>query len=543
MKSKKPGETDHSSPFSGLTQDPLVESEERFRALVTATSEVVYRMSPDWKVMRELKGRGFLSNTGEPIDDWLDKYIQPQDQQRVLKVIAEAIATKSIFELEHPVLRADGTPGWTFSRAVPIFDGEGEIVEWFGAASDITARRQMEDALRLAKEESDVRKRLYETVTNNTPDLIYVFDLQYRFTYANEALLTMWGKTWDQAVGKRLRENGYEDWHAEMHEREIDQVVATRLPIRGEVSFPHAVFGKRIYDYIFVPVLNDRGEVEAVAGTTRDITEIRLVEEALKRSREELEALVEERTRALHRSNEDLQQFAHVASHDLKEPVRKMKLFANLLRSECNGQLNEKGVGFINSMERAATRMYTMIEGILSYSSFEGTALMSEQVDLNDTIREIESDLEILIQQKQAAVQYGRLPVIAGSAVLLSQLFFNLINNSLKFSRPDNPPLIRMSARELLPEEARTAGLDGHKPYIRISFEDNGIGFAQQHAEKIFQAFSRLHSKDRFEGTGLGLSLCRKIVERHGGIIQASGKENEGAIFTIVLPLKQEEGA
>ncbi len=298
--------------------------------------------------------------------------------------------------------------------------------------------------------------------------------------------------------------------------------------------------GKRIYDYIFVPVLNEQGEVEAVAGTTRDITEIRLVEEALKRSREQLEALVEERTRALHRSNEDLQQFAHVASHDLKEPIRKMMLFINRLRSECTDQLNEKGMGFINSMERASIRMYTMIEGILSYSSFQGTALMSDQVDLNDTLHEIRSDLEVLIQQKQAAIQHERLPVIGGSAVLLSQLFFNLVNNSLKFSRPDCQPLINISAQELQEEETRATGLDGQKSYVRINFQDNGIGFDQQYAEKIFQAFSRLHSKDAFEGTGLGLSLCRKIVERHGGTIQASGKENEGAMFTIILPLKRE---
>ncbi len=237
MESRQPDELNNSSHFSRLTQDPLIESEDRFRALVTATSEVVYRMSPDWKEMRELKGRGFLSNTAAPIAYWLDKYIHPRDQQRVLQAIREAIATKSIFEMEHQVHRADGTPGWTFSRAVPIFDAEGEIVEWFGAASDITARRQMEDALRVAKEESDVRKRLYETITNNTPDLIYVFDLHYRFTYANEALLTMWGKTWEQAIGKKLRENGYEDWHAEMHEREIDRVVATRSSIRGKYPF------------------------------------------------------------------------------------------------------------------------------------------------------------------------------------------------------------------------------------------------------------------------------------------------------------------
>ncbi len=269
------------SAHNTLLQPDLVDSEARFRALVTATSDVVYRMSPDWTIMRALEGRGFLSDTGEPISSWLEKYIHPADQARVKAAIAEAIRDKKIFQLEHQVLRADGTLGWTFSRAVPIMDAGGEIIEWFGAANDISARHQMEDELREARDAAEKQKRLYETITSNTPDLIYVFDLNYRFTYANDALLTMWGKTWDTAIGKGLLENGYEPWHAKMHEREIDRVVATKQRIRGEVSFPHATLGRRIYDYIFSPVINAGGQVEAIAGTTRDITEIRNADKVL----------------------------------------------------------------------------------------------------------------------------------------------------------------------------------------------------------------------------------------------------------------------
>jgi PAS domain-containing protein len=139
--------------------------------------------------------------------------------EKVNAAIDEAIRKKKIFQLEHRVLRVDGSPGWTFSRAVPILDHQGEIIEWFGVASDITDRKKAEEDLREAKEQSEQQKRLYETITSSTPDLIYVFDLDYKFTYANSALLTMWGKTWDNAVGKGLLENGYEPWHAEMHER------------------------------------------------------------------------------------------------------------------------------------------------------------------------------------------------------------------------------------------------------------------------------------------------------------------------------------
>jgi len=276
-----------------ISHQNLVANEERFRALVTATSDVVYSMSPDWLVMRQLDGRGFLLDTHEPLVNWIPKYVHPGDQQKVNATIADAIKHKKIFQLEHRVVRADGTVGWTISRAVPILDDKGEITEWFGAASDITDRKRVEAALRDAKEESDLLKRTYETITGGTPDLMYVFDLEYRFTYANQALLTMWGKTWDNAIGKGLRENGYEEWHATMHEREIDQIRATKKPLRGEVSFPHAVLGRRVYDYILIPVINSQGEVEAVAGTTRDITDIKNAEIAISESEARFRTMAE----------------------------------------------------------------------------------------------------------------------------------------------------------------------------------------------------------------------------------------------------------
>ncbi|WP_377022440.1 PAS domain S-box protein [Mucilaginibacter angelicae] len=272
----------------------IIASEERLRALITASSDVIYSLSADWEVMRELDGRGFLKDTHGPITGWRTRNVHPDDMEMVNATIDEAVRKKQIFQLEHRVLRADGSPGWTFSRAVPVLDDQGDIVEWFGTASDITERKRIENALREAREQADRQKRVYEAITSGTPDLMYVWDLDYHFTYVNSALLAMWGKTWDTAVGKGLRENGYEEWHAAMHEREIDQVRATKKPVRGEVAFPHATLGKRIYDYILIPVLNERGEVEAVAGTTRDITERKLWEEKLAQASEELQAINEE---------------------------------------------------------------------------------------------------------------------------------------------------------------------------------------------------------------------------------------------------------
>jgi PAS domain S-box-containing protein len=283
-------------------EEKIAASEARLRALVMATSDVIYSVSADWGVMRELDGRGFLKDTYGPTTDWKSRYIHPEDMDKVIAAIDDAIRHKKTFELEYRVLRANGTAGWTFSRAVPIMNDQGAIAEWFGTASDITERKKAEEALRETRAFSDQQKRLYETVTSCTPDLMYVFDLDYSFKYANNALLTMWGKTWEDAIGKSLLEIGYEPWHAEMHEKEIDQIKTSKQSIRGEVSFRHAILGWRVYDYILTPVLSEHGEVEAIAGTTRDITDRKQWEESMATTNEELAASNEE----LFATNEEL---------------------------------------------------------------------------------------------------------------------------------------------------------------------------------------------------------------------------------------------
>ena len=170
-------------------------------------------------------------------------------------------------------------------------------------ARDVTQRKRDEEAFAGLSAASESYKRLYEAILSSTPDLVYVFDLNHRFTYANRALLAMWGKTWEEAIGKNCLELGYEPWHAAMHDREIEQVIATRQPIRGDVPFS-GTHGRRIFDYIFVPVFGPTGEVEAVAGTTRDVTERYLAEEELRRA------------------NKDLEEFAYATTHDLQEPAR-----------------------------------------------------------------------------------------------------------------------------------------------------------------------------------------------------------------------------
>ena len=199
-------------------EEAVLESEGRYRALANSTSDVVYRMGPDWAEMQPLDGRGLVASNDRPIRDWLEKNIPAFEHDRVRAEIRGAVSGKRMFELEHQVNRVNGTLGWTCSRAVPILDARGEILEWLGTASDITARKHEQERGRLAAE-SERQRRIYKAALSNTPDLVYVFDLNHRFVYANEALLGMWGKAEAEALGRNCLELGYEPWHAAMHDR------------------------------------------------------------------------------------------------------------------------------------------------------------------------------------------------------------------------------------------------------------------------------------------------------------------------------------
>ncbi|MCZ4223271.1 PAS domain S-box protein [Pedobacter rhodius] len=377
---------------------PHSTNEERFKALLTATSDVVYSLSPDWSVMYELDGRGFLKDASAPTPDWKTTNVFSGDMEMVNEKIADAIATKSVFELEHRVNRADGTVGWTFSRAVPILDENGDIKEWFGLASDITERKLAEQALTVAKGFLEQQRKTYEIITSGSPDLMYMFDLDYKFTYANRALLEMWGKTWEEAIGKGLIENGYEPWHADMHEREIDSIRETGKSIRGEVAFPHATLGRRLYDYILNPVFNDNGEVIAVSGTTRDVTDRDQWQQKLKQSAEHLQAMNEEFAainEELSASNEQIQATNNHLSRAnaelilAKQAIEEGKLALRLAIEAANF-----GTWYIHSVTRAFITDVRLKE-LFGYYPDESLSIEQALAQITDDYREfVSSKLE-----------------------------------------------------------------------------------------------------------------------------------------------------
>ena len=234
-------------------EDELRESEERFRALVTATSDVVYRMSPDWAEMRHLDGREFIADTHEPSRTWMEKNIPAGRAAQVTAAIADAIRARQVFELEHRVIRADGTLGWTFSRAIPILDAAGEIAEWFGAASDVTGSKQAEEELARVTAESERRKRLYEAVLSATPDFVVRVQPRPPLPLRQRGARCGCGarpgtRRSARLPGARVRAVARRDARPGDRPGPGDEEAD---PGRGAV---HRTYGRRIYDYIFVPV-------------------------------------------------------------------------------------------------------------------------------------------------------------------------------------------------------------------------------------------------------------------------------------------------
>ncbi|KQB42525.1 PAS domain-containing sensor histidine kinase [Flavobacterium aquidurense] len=271
-------------------------------------------------------------------------------------------------------------------------------------------------------------------------------------------------------------------------------------------------------------IINDEdGNPKTIIGIIQDIHEQREFEEELKKQ-------VSSRTDELIRSNNDLMHFASVVSHDLREPVRKIKIFNTLLRNDIEDNVNEKSKKYLHKVSQSAQRMENIIEGILTYSTLDKTLQHIETIDLNEIIENIKIDLELIIKEKDAILVTCDLPEIEGAPILINQLFYNLLQNALKFSKADQPPRVIITCT--------AENIDGVDS-LKITIKDNGIGLDSEFAERIFTAFERLHSKSEYEGNGLGLALCRKIAKRHSGTITAAGEKDNGAEFIVTLPLKQ----
>ena len=496
-------------------------SEQRLQALVSASSEVLYRMSPDWSEMRQLGGGGFVPNTESANPDWLQEYIHPDDQAAVSAAIETAVRTKGIFELEHRVRRVDGTLGWTHSRAVPIVGADGEIAEWFGAASKITARREAElERDRLLLQIETERARLQQ-VFAQAPVAIAVFrgrDLVVEM--ANPVYrAVLQGR---EVVGRRFAEVmpdlGQEVWDV------FKRVIDTGEPYaKNEWHIPYDYDQDGIpEDHWFNVAYHPLREIDStVSGFVSVHTEVT----AQVRARQDLERI----NQALAQVNGSLEEFAYVASHDLQEPLRMVNIYTQLLLKSWESEEAKRNL-YAGIIQNGVQRMETLIHDLLSFSraihtrqETIGTAKLS--VSLSEALIVLKARLE----ESGAIVTVAALPPVRGDSQQLSHVFQNLLENAMKYRSPNRRPEIQITATR-------------EQQHWIVAVRDNGIGFEPRYAKQIFGLFKRLH-RNEYPGTGLGLAICQRIAERSGGRIWAESQPGVGSTFFISLPSIEEEPA
>ncbi|MEI6948077.1 ATP-binding protein [Paraflavisolibacter sp. H34] len=358
-----------------------------------------------------------------------------------------------------------------------------------------------------------------ESILNASVDLIAVFDRDYRYLKVNQQATRFYHLKRESLTGKKLLEVFPQLAGSAMVE-DLEKAFGGQVVHRPAY---HSYLANRQFENFFIPLRNSNGEVDRVLVIGHDISSIMEASEKLKAV-----------NMALERSNQDLEQFAYVASHDLQEPLRKIQVFSDLC--EKNAQKPEVLNRYLGKINSSARRMTELIKAVLNYSRLSKESAEFVAVDINQVIESLRADLELTIEEKAAVITTNKLPLVMGNALQLNQLFLNLLTNALKFC--ERQPRISIHAsRATAAELGDHPSLDKDRHYVKIVFADNGIGFNQQYADKIFTIFQRLHNRDNYSGTGIGLALCKKIVEKHGGSIAVSSRVGAGTTFFIFLPL------
>jgi PAS domain S-box-containing protein len=365
----------------------------------------------------------------------------------------------------------------------------------------------------------------YELILNSAGDGICGLDMNGKATFVNPAAARMTGWEVKELVGRT--------------EQEIfGSKSATKDPAPNGTKLKDQAFRKKdgtvfLAELNKTPILENNREMGAVL-VFKDITERRKSEEALAQKADELA-----------RSNAELEQFAFVASHDLQEPLRKIQAFGDRLKTKCEKVDLGEGRDYLERMQNAAARMQTLINDLLAFSRVIRSSQPFVPVDLGAVTKEVLNDLEVRIEKGKATVEVGELPTIDADPMQVRQLMQNLLSNALKFQPPDAKPVVKITGRVVpAPPWNQPAPGENGKPAAdystcELSVQDNGIGFEEKYLEKIFAVFQRLHGRTEYEGTGVGLAVCRRIVDRHGGNITAKSELGKGATFIVTLPVKQ----
>jgi PAS domain S-box-containing protein len=515
-------------------------SEERYRAMTNASSQVRYYMSPDWSEMRQLQGENFLASTEATNRNWLQEYIHPDDQPRLLEAIRHAVQTGTVFELEHRVLRIDGTLGWTFSRALPIRNATGEIVEWFGAASDITAQKEAEEALRDSKQRlehytSDLTREVAERTQDleaarnyfrdfvlRAPIAMCVVEADGRIVLRNEQFVGLFG--YDEAAVPTLAEwwscsspdPEYRNWVLTNWTAAV-QTAATQSRAITPVEYRVTCADGNVRHVEISGVTLEH----AFLSTFVDVTERCQAEAELHRRRQEAEA-----------ANQAKSEFLATMSHEIRTPMNAILGTAQILE---RGQLNADQQHLVGTIRTAGRSLLGILNDVLDLSKIEAGHFKLEQSPfvLSNVLSNLIDVLTPTAASKGLVLTLAPLPegidALIGDAQRLGQVLYNLTGNAVKFTATGQVT-VSVALR------SAHAGLVA----LRFAVRDTGIGIAVDQIERLFDAFIQADSatQRQYGGTGLGLAISRQLVTLMGGEISVTSQPGEGSEFSFVLRME-----
>jgi two-component system sensor kinase FixL len=416
----------------------------------------------------------------------------------------------------------DNTFYWVDTTIVPFLDEEGKPYQYLAIRRDITARKAAE-----------IELQKLSLIASKTDNVAIVTNAQGKIEWVNHSFQKLTGYALAEVMGKKPGEVLQGPKTSPETVAAIREALTRQEPFLGEI-LNYSKDGKPYWLSLNInPVFDDDGKLLQFIAIENEITTRKEIEIKLRKEVEGAMKKLSVMNELLEVSNRELLDFAYVSSHDLQEPLRKIQAFGDRLKSTCQDSLNEKGLDYLERMLNAASRAQILINDLLEFSRVTTKAQPFKPIKLSEILEGVLSDLEVRIEKSGVILEVDPLPVVDADALQMRQILQNLIGNALKFLRAGVTPVVQV--------RSRVYAKDG-QDWCEIRVIDNGIGFEQQYAERIFQIFQRLHGRKTFEGTGIGLAICRKIAERHNGTLMAEGKPDQGAVFIFTLPIHQLKG-
>jgi len=515
-------------------------SEMRFRNVVEQAPDPIFILKGEnmvldvanepllnlWNIGRDAIGKAFLEILPEMKD------------QGFLELLVDVYHSgRSYYGYEMPAvfLRANGMKETTYFDFVyqPYRETDGSISGVLVIATIVTERVLLKQ--KQAETENNFKNLVMQAPVGicilKAPELI--------FETANNLYLELAMLTWNSIEGKKFQDV-FADVAASTFIDPLKNVILNGKAFHGkeyEIELIRKELKKTIHiDFVYEPLKEPDGTISRIMVLVIDVSDKVMARKKIEESEKELQKRVKERTAELEKKNNELEQFAHVSSHDLQEPLRKIRLFTEMIMVEDYDRLSELSKSRFEKITDAAFRMSSSLSELLNFTSLTKEEQFID-TDLNEIVKSVETDLEVVIEQKNALIHRPILPTIKAIPLQMHQLFYNLLNNALKFSKPGTAPIVDISYKKLTNDKKLNyKDIDLSKDYFEIVITDNGIGFEELYADKIFMMFQRLHDRQKFVGTGIGLAICKKVAINHGGQIYAISKPNLGSAFHVALP-------